>query len=212
MNRRLLFVSLFLFALFALFTLAVRSADVQSIGPLGSCVGLSSLNAAFHRLTGVHLFLYTLTDVLSLVPFGVVLSFALLGLSQWMKRRSLLKVDGDILLLGGFYLAVFAFFVLFERFPVNFRPVLIDGALEASYPSSTTLLVLCVLPTAVMQLQRRIPSPALRRFVSACLTVLALFMLAARLLSGVHWLTDILAGVLLSGALVSAYSAALAAR
>ena len=212
MNRRLLFVSLFLFALFALFTLAVLSADVQSAGPLNSPVGFASLNLAFHRLTGVHLSLYTLTDALSLVPLGVVLCFALLGLFQWIRRRSLLKVDRDILLLGGFYLAVFAFFLLFERFPVNFRPVLIDGALEASYPSSTTLLVLCVLPTAVLQLQRRIPSPALRRFACTCLSVLALFMLAARLLSGVHWLTDILAGILLSGALVTAYSACLAAR
>ena len=198
-----------LLAAFALWTAAVCLVDVQPIGPLGSGVGFAALNGWFHSLTGVHLRLYDLTDLLSVVPLGLCAAFGILGLCQWVRRRSLRRVDRDLLLLGGFYLAVAAFFVAFEWFPVNFRLVLIEGRLEASYPSSTTLLVLCVMSTAQMQLRRRLRPGALRRMVCAMLPCFAAFMILARLVSGVHWLTDILGGAVLSAALVTAYGAVL---
>ena len=141
-----------LLAAFALWTAAVCLVDVQPIGPLGSGVGFAALNGWFHSLTGVHLRLYDLTDLLSVIPLGLCAAFGILGLCQWVRRRSLRRVDRDLLLLGGFYLSVSAFFVAFEWFPVNFRPVLSEGRLEASYPSSTTLLVLCVMSTVQMQM------------------------------------------------------------
>ena len=198
-----------LLAVFALWTAAVYLVDVQPIGPLGSEVGFAALNGWFHNLTGVHLWLYDLTDLLSVIPLGLCATFGILGLSQWVRRKKLRRVDRDLLILGGFYLAVAAFFVAFECFPVNFRPVLIEGRLEASYPSSTTLLVLCVMSTAQMQLHRRLRPSALRRMVCTMLPCFTAFMVLARLLSGVHWLTDILGGAVLSAALVTAYRAVL---
>ena len=206
-NRFLLPVGLL--AAFALWTASVCLVDVQPIGPLGSRVGFAALNGWFHNLTGVHLWLYDLTDLLSVVPLGFCGAFGILGLGQWVRRKKLRRVDRDLLLLGGFYLAVAAFFVAFECFPVNFRPVLIEGRLEASYPSSTTLLVLCVMSTAQMQLRRRLRPCALRRMVCTMLPCFTAFMVLARLLSGVHWLTDILGGAVLSAALVTAYRAVL---
>lgn len=184
-------------AAFVLWTLAVQWVDVQPMGPLGSRVGFAALNGFVHRLTGVHIALYNLTDRLSLIPLGFIAGFGALGLWQWVRRKSLLRVDRSILLLGGFYLAVLAAFAFFEFFPVNYRPVLIDGVLEASYPSSTTLLVLCVMPTAAMQLRSRALT-----FLIAAFTV---FMMVCRLLSGVHWFTDIVGGVVLSAGLVMLY-------
>ena len=198
-----------LLAAFALWTAAVCLVDVQPIGPLGSRVGFAALNGWFHNLTGVHLWLYDLTDLLSVVPLGLCAAFGILGLCQWVRRKKLRRVDRDLLLLGSFYLAVAAFFVAFECFPVNFRPVLIEGRLEASYPSSTTLLVLCVMSTAQMQLRRRLRPGALRRVVCIMIPYFTAFMVLARLLSGVHWLTDILGGAILSAALVTAYGAVL---
>ena len=201
-----------LLAAFALWTASVCLVDVQPIGPLGSEVGFAALNGWFHNLTGVHLWLYDLTDLLSVVPLGLCAAFGILGLCQWVRRKKLRRVDRDLLLLGGFYLAVAAFFVAFECFPVNFRPVLIEGQLEASYPSSTTLLVLCVMSTARMQLRRRLRPGALRRTVCTMIPCFTAFMVLARLLSGVHWLTDILGGAILSAALVTAYGAVLSAE
>ena len=139
------------------------------------------------------------------MPLGFVLGFGLLGLVQWIGRKSLRKVDFSILVLGGFYLVVMAGFLLFELVPVNYRPVLIDGVLEVSYPSSTTLLVMCVIPTAMLQLGTRIRNGALRRGVTLLLAVFLVLMVLGRLLSGVHWLTDILGGGLLSAGLVMLY-------
>jgi undecaprenyl-diphosphatase len=84
--------------------------------------------------------------------------------------------------------------------------VLIEGVLEASYPSSTTLLVLCVIPTAVMQLNRRTKSCRLNKLLTRLLTVFSAFMVAGRVLSGVHWLSDIIGGLLLSAGLVLLYA------
>ena len=151
--------------------------------------------------------LYTVTDWLGLVPIGAAMGFALLGQSQWIKRRHLRQVDFSILVLGGFYLLVMAAYVLFEVFVINHRPVLINGHLEASYPSSTTMLVLCVMPTAIMQLNTRIKNDALRQWSAFIITAFIVFMVIGRLLSGVHWFTDIIGGALLSAGLVLMYRA-----
>lgn len=164
------------------------------------------MNGWFHQLTGVHMFLYAITDWLELVPFGFMLAFALLGLLQWVRRKKLLRVDADLLLLGGFYLAVLAFYLLFEFLAINERPVLIGGALEVSYPSSTTLLVLCVMPTAMMQLHRRIRWPAVLHILLPLLAAFTALMVVGRLISGVHWLSDIIGSILLSAGLVLLYT------
>ena len=194
-------------AAFALWTLAVRFAGVEAIGPQGSAVGLARINRFVHELTGVHLPLYEITDWLSLIPAGFMAGFALLGLVQWIRRKSLLKVDRSILALGGVYVAAAAAFVFFELFPVNYRPVLIEGVLEASYPSSTTMLALCVLPTAVMQLRSRIKDRPLRCCVTWLGTAFTIFMVAGRLISGVHWFTDIVGGALYSAGIILLYRA-----
>ena len=196
-----------LLAAFALWTLAIARLDVRPIGPRESMVGFATLNGAFHKLTGVHMTLYVITDWLGLIPFGFALAFAILGLVQWIRRRRILAVDYSILVLGGFYLAVIAAYLYFESYVVNYRPVLINGFLEASFPSSTTLLVMTVMPTTVMQLRSRIRNPFLKKSVSGLLIAFSVFMVLGRTVCGVHWLSDIIGGALLSGGLVMLYVA-----
>ena len=190
---------------FVLWTAAVCMVDVQAIGPYGSAVGLAGMNGAFHRLTGVHMDLYLITDWLSLVPIGFVMGFAVLGVVQWVKRKHICKVDQNLLALGGFYIAVMAVYVFFEMIVVNHRPILIDGILEASYPSSTTVLVLCVMPASVMQLNDRIRHRKFRRSIAFAMYGFSALMVAGRLVSGVHWLSDMIGGLLISSALVTMY-------
>ncbi len=190
---------------FILWTLAVRFVNVASIGPIGSSVGLAAINGWFHSLTGVHMILYSITDWLGLVPVAVGFCFAGIGLAQWIKRKRLFAVDADILLLGGFYIVTIAVYYLFESVVVNYRPVLINGYLEASYPSSTTLLVLCVMSTTLMQVRWRIHYVHLRKWITVAILVFTAFMMFGRLISGVHWFSDIVGGVLLSSGLVMLY-------
>ena len=192
---------------FVMWTIAVRFIDVQAIGPQESSVGFATINRFVHNLTGVHMSLYTITDWLGLVPLVFVMGFSTLGLIQWIKRKHLLKVDYNILILGGFYIATMAVYVLFEMLVVNYRPILINGYLEASYPSSTTMLVMCVMPTAIMQFNSRIKNEVFKRCVATAITIFIIFMVIGRLISGVHWFTDIVGGALLSAELVLMYRA-----
>ena len=200
--RKSFAASMCLLAAFVLWTAAICLVDVRAIGPQGSSVGFAGINGFVHNLTGVHWGLYNITDWLGLVPIGVAFFFAILGLAQWIKRKKLAKVDRSLLVLGGFYIAVMALYILFEMVVINYRPVLIGGYLEASYPSSTTLLVMCVMPTAMMQFNARIKNKLFRRCALLTIALFIVFMVIGRLVSGVHWLTDIIGGALISAGLV----------
>ena len=206
-NKRLFWIGAGLLVGFVLWTVLICFFDVRAIGPEGSSVGFSTMNGFIHELTGVNWFLYTVTDWLGLVPIGVAFGFAVLGLVQWIKRKSLLKVDRSILTLGGFYIVVMAVYILFEIVVINYRPTLINGYLEASYPSSTTMLVMCVMPTAMMQFSTRIKNNLCRRCVMLVIAVFIAFMVIGRLVSGVHWISDIIGGALFSAGLVMMYYA-----
>ena len=204
-NKKMLVWGTSLLATFVLWTVFVRFVDVRAIGPEGSSVGFATLNGFVHELTGVNWLLYTVTDWLGIVPIAVALVFAILGLVQLIKRKSLWKVDHSILALGVFYIVVMVAYIFFEVVVINYRPTLIDGYLEASYPSSTTMLVMCVMPTAAMQLNVRIKNTVLRRCAVITIVAFTAFMVIGRLVSGVHWITDIIGGALLSAGLVTMY-------
>lgn len=205
--RKYLFAAAVMLTVFILWTVAVCFADVRTIGPRNSAVGFAGINGFIHNLIGVHMSLYIITDWLGLVPIGFALGFAILGLVQWINRKSFIKVDLSILALGGFYLAVMAVYVLFEVLTINYRPILIDGILEASYPSSTTMLVMTVMPAAAIWFNMRIKSIFLRRCISVVIYAFVIFMVIGRLLSGVHWVTDIIGGIILSAGLIMLYYA-----
>lgn len=205
-SLRKLIVSVSLLASFVIWTVAVCLVDVRGIGPQGSDVGFAALNGFIHNLTGVHMTLYHITDWLGLVPFAFAAGFGIFGLAQWIRRKHIRNVDFDLLVLGGFYIAALGAYVFFETVVINYRPVLIDGYLEASYPSSTTMLVTCVMPTALMQFNSRIKGRVLKVTLSFLIAAFTVFTVIGRLVSGVHWISDIIGGMLLGAGLVTAYS------
>ena len=206
--KRVLLTGIGLLAAFVVWTFLIVSVDVQNVGQRGTTVGFAAFNTWFHQLTGVNMRLYTVTDWLGLVPIAVCIGFGVFGLVQLIRRRSLFKVDPDIILLGVYYILVIAAYIVFEMIPINYRPVLIDGFMEASYPSSTTLLVLSVMPTLILQIKRRCKSKTVRYIVYAFAVSFSAFMVIGRLVAGVHWATDIIGSVLLSFGLFELYHAA----
>lgn len=194
---------------FILWTLLIQIIDVQDVGLNGTDIGFATLNIWFHELTGVHMEIYTITDWLGLVPILVCLYFAGLGLVQLIRRKSLLKVDRDIIFLGIYYVVVILGYLLFEMVSINYRPILIDGFMEASYPSSTTLLVLSVMPTAVVQGNRRLKNKIVQKVISSVVIAFSSFMVIGRMISGVHWLSDIVGALLLGLGVFWLYVAAI---
>ena len=190
---------------FLLWTVLIRYVDVQAAGPNGTKVGFAAFNLWVHKRTGVHMTIYTITDWLGLVPIAVCLGFGMVGVFQLIRRRSLLRVDPDIILLGLYYILVILAYLVFEMVPINYRPILINGALEASYPSSTTLLVLSVMPTLKYQIDRRTDKSLVRNGTGIFVIAFSVFMVIGRLVSGVHWATDIVGAVFLSMGLFLLY-------
>lgn len=190
---------------FVIWTVLIQTIDVQYIGVNCTSIGFATINSLFHDYTGVNIFLYNITDWLGLVPLFICMLFGGLGFWQLIKRKSLFAVDFDITITGLYYITVIVFYLVFEAYPINYRPILINGYVEASYPSSTTLLVLCVMSSLVFLIKRRIKNKRLSNFICAFSVLFSSFMVIARLISGVHWLTDIIGSCLLSAGLYSFY-------
>lgn len=189
--------------LFLVFTVLVITVDVQPIGPNGSEVGLATMNGAVADALEYNEIWYNISDYAGYLALLIPVGFALLGLFQVIKRKSLLKVDRHLILLAVFYVIVLCAYITFEIFKVNYRPILIDGVLEASYPSSHTLLSLCITASAIFEAHLLLKNKkALLISADILFVTIGAVVLVGRLLSGVHWLSDIIGGVLLSVALV----------
>ena len=206
-DKKLFSVGLILIAVFVFWTILILTVDVQPVGVNGTVVGFATLNCSFHNMTGVNMTIYHITDWLGLVPLFCCMIYGAVGFVQLLQRKSLLKVDIDILLLGVYYVIVIFGYLIFEMIPINYRPILIDGRMEVSYPSSTTLLVSSVMPTVIFQIDRRIKNRVVRRIIMPSTILFSLFMLIGRTIAGVHWLTDIIGSVFLSAGLFLIYYA-----
>ena len=206
-GKKQLILGITLLVVFAIWTCLIQCVDVQSAGPKDTEIGFATFNCWFHRVTGVHMAIYTITDWLGLVPIFVCMTFGGVGFVQLIKRKSLFKVDRDLAFLGIYYVVVIFCYLIFEMIPINYRPILIDGMLEASYPSSTTLLVLSVMPTLIYQVNRRNTNLLFRRCMSVMSIIFSTFMVIGRSVAGVHWFTDIIGAVILSTGLYCLYKA-----
>ena len=194
--------------LFVMLIVILCFADRGAIGPEGTSIGLSHLNRFFFELTGVNMLCYNITDWLGITAVLTAFIFAVTGLIQLIKRRNFMKVDKEILALGGLYLLVIGIYVFFENLIVNCRPVIMPGCShpEASFPSSHTMLVCVIMGSAVMIMKKYIKKKSLQRVLAVICYGIILVTVIGRLISGVHWFTDIVGGILISVSLLALYS------
>lgn len=196
-NKRNIVLSVFLTIFSGIYVYLVKTVDVRAIGPSKSSVGFAKINKAFMDLVGTNMTIYKLTEIFGLLVFLIVGAYGLVGIVQFFKRKNILKVDREIISVGILYVLMIMVYVFFEKVIINYRPVLIDGELEASFPSSHTILAICTCVSSLMISSKYIPKKFINLTTFTTVLLLTLVFLG-RTLSGVHWLTDILGGVIIS--------------
>ncbi len=179
------------------FTILVKVVDVQSVGVNGTSIGFATINMLIFKSIGVNMVCYHITDCLGLVPILIATVYAIIGVIQLVKRKSLFKVDKEIILLGIFYIVVIAIYVLFEKVIINYRPILMNGYLEASYPSSHTLMTICLCGSSIM-INKKLFNNKFSKHINILSVIIILITVIGRLISGVHWFTDIVGGIIIS--------------
>lgn len=187
-----------------IYTILVKYVDVQAIGPNDSLIGFATINKFVFNLTGVNMLWYSITDWLGFVPLIIAFVYALIGLTQMIKRKSILKVDKEILGLGVFYIIVIGLYIFFETYIINYRPTLIDGTLEASYPSSHTLLSICICGSSLIINNNLFKNRKIFKIENIVSILSILIIIIGRFISGVHWFTDIIGAILISITLLKA--------
>ena len=200
-KRRNFFISAILILLAIGFTVLVKVVDVKQVGVNGTSIGFASVNQFVFNFFGVNMIWYHITDWLGLVPIFMAMAYALIGLIQLVKRKSLFKVDKEIITLGIFYVVVMALYLFFEKVIVNYRPILMDGFIEASYPSSHTLMTACLCGSSII-VNRKLFNNKITKFMNILSIAIILITIIGRLISGVHWFTDIIGGIFISIALL----------
>ena len=194
--------------LFIVLMVLLKYVDVKAIGPNGSLVGFSSINESFHNLTGINYLWYEITDALGILAILICVVFGFIGFLQLVKRKKLLSVDLEIIALGVLFIITICLYVLFNIVTINNRPIIMQGDIEpeASFPSSHTMLAVVVFGSVSMIISKYIKDKSISKIIKIVLNVLIAVAIVGRLLSGVHWFTDIIAAIFMSIALLLAYN------
>ena len=197
-KRKYLIFGIAFFLMFIIFTTIIKFIDVKNIGPHNTSVGLATINNFFVNKIGFNNKIYKITEILGIIPIIIVLIYAIIGLYSLIEEKSFKKVNKNLYYLAIFYIIVLGIYVLFEKVIINFRPVVIEGILESSYPSSHTILAICICGSSIILNNSIFKNNKIAKFENIISFIIIIMLPLLRFISGVHWFTDIIGGVLLS--------------
>ena len=206
-SKKYLISSIILVVIAIVYTLLVKFVDVSAIGPEASKVGFHTLNGYVRDLLPYNDTFYKISKYAGFIPLAFALFYGALGCLSLIKTKSLKKVDNKLFILAGFYVVVLVVYFLFEKVVINYRPFIIDvkEGLEASYPSTHTLLALCFCGSSLLISKYFIKNDLFRRLVNIGTWFLMVFIVVTRVISGVHWISDIIGGIIISLALLNIF-------
>lgn len=183
-------------ALFCIFTVLVKFVDVRDAGINDTVIGFGGLNLFFRNLTPFNDILYIISEGFGGLMIAVCLIFAVFGLYVLIKEKDITKVDNRLILLGFSYIVVVIIKLFFDKvLIINYRPVSLD--FESSFPSSHSFLSCFIFMTGA-----KMADVLFNRKLYRLGILLSALAVVTRMLSGIHWFTDIAGGVLLASALV----------
>ena len=206
-SKKYLISSIILVTIAIVFTMLVKFVDVGAIGPEGSKVGFQAINEFVKNMFPFNETMYKITKYAGFIPLLLAVYYALVAFIQLIKKKSLKKIDKKLITIGVFYVVVLLVYIFFEKVVINYRPVIIDieEGLEASYPSSHTILAICFCASSLMISKYFIKNKMIRRIVDILTWLLMAFIVIGRIIAGCHWISDIFGGIIISLALLNIF-------
>lgn len=187
------------------YTILITFVDRNAIGANDSVVGFSKINKYFLDLLKFNNAFYNITKYTGVIIILIAVIYMIIALIELIKRKKFKEVDSELIFAGVFYIALIIIYFVFELLKINYRPILMDGVLEPSYPSSHTMLAVFICVTALLINKKIIKNTPLKITIDTITIIIGLVTVIGRIISGVHWITDIIGGILISTALVLGY-------
>ena len=201
MKRRNLIITILLLISSIIFIVLLKRVDIKCDAVNNSCIGFATINQFIFNKVGVNMTWYVITDWLGIIPILMSMVYAIIGLKQLIKRKSIRNVDKEIIILGIFYIVVILIYILFEEYIINYRPILMNGFLEASFPSSHTLIIICLCGSSII-INNKLFKNNFSKIINIMSILIIFITIIGRFISGVHWFTDIIGGILISSFLL----------
>ena len=196
MKRKNLIITILLLVSSIIFIVLLKRIDIKCDAVNNSCIGFATINQLIFNKIGVNMIWYVITDWLGIIPILVSMVYAIIGFKQLIKRKSIRNVDKEIIILGIFYFLVILIYIIFEKYIVNYRPILMNGNLEASFPSSHTLMTICLCGSSII-VNKRLFNNKIIKIMNMLSIVIIVITVIGRFIRGVHCFTDIICGVFL---------------
>ena len=204
--KKLKLATIISFIIFVVYTLAIKFVLVAPIGPNDTNVGLAPLNKAVDDMLGLNMTIDKFTDIFLYAAILLAFCLGLYALRQAIEGKSLMKIDKGVFWTLLFYVMVIVVYCMFELIKINYRPVIIEGELEYSYPSSHTMIILCILVPMMFQTSRLLKNKTMIIIAKIVCIIMMFLTVGGRILSGMHWFTDIVGGILISVCLIFVYA------
>ena len=133
-----------------------------------------------------------ITNIILIISILTLAAFAVLGLYQWITRKSFKKVDPELLWFPLPLALMVITYLIFEMFPVNFRP---NGSGESSFPSTHVMIVATIFFAVMLILPRYIEDKTIRVILNIIMVVLIGLTTFGRVEANMHWPIDVIGGI-----------------
>lgn len=197
MKKRYLIISCASLLLFLLFLIMLYTVDVKNIGAGVTKVGLCFINNHSFMASNASMW-DKISDVCMYLGIGVIGALFILGVVQLIQRKNILKVDKEILVFGCLVVLMIIIWLFFDKvLIVNNRPILVDGKVECSFPSTHIMITSFALLSGSYYLFKKINKKHLTIIMYVASAIIVTICFLGRVLSGMHFLTDAVCGLLM---------------
>lgn len=204
-GKKWFLAALILTAVFVVLTITVKYVDQKNIG--SQVIGWATINLWWRDIIGVRNFWQIASHIFAAITLIILVMFLVWQAIALLRRKSFRTMPRHWWFFDLTLIALALCYIVFQIMVINFRPLLIDGVAELSYPSSHVLLLATLWPVFILTLSREVKSRPWLRVASVIGIIVMTVGIIARLLSGYHWFTDIIGGIMLGAVLTCWYQA-----